>query len=191
MPLRDRVQYIDNLEQRVSSRAFEALVRRSFPNPETAIEFAKEENWEGFVVVDPDGIYGDRAFNFKGKPDRPGKFCGKLKPSYEDDFIAIWDPENGYGERSGKGSRAGGIKSVGLYQYDKKGELIFIANVSSGLTKELLAFLPKAKWPQVWKCEYTGRRYISDGDDTNAIDFPRFIALRTDKSPEECTNKGL
>lgn len=191
--MRDRVHYLDNIEQRAASPHFEALARLSFPSPEHAVEFAKEQGWEGFVVIDPDAVYGDKAFNFKGKPDRPGKACGKLKPTFEDDFIAIWDPENGYGERSGKGSRAGGIKSVGLYQYNKKGELIFISNVNSGLTKELLASLPGSKWPQVWRCEYKGRRYVSDGDDTNALDFPALPegGIRTDKSPEECINPRL
>lgn len=193
MAMRDRVQYLDTIEMEASCQHFEALVRLSFPTPEHAVEFAKEQGWEGFVVIDPDAIYGDKAFNFKGKPDRPGKACGKLKPTFEDDFIAIWDPENGFGERSQKGSRAGGIKSVGLYQYNTKGELIFIANVNSGLTKELLATLPSSKWPQVWRCEYKGRRYVSDGDDTNALDFPALPegGIRTDKEARECINPRL
>ena len=172
--------------------AYRPIEIYNFQTPEEAVEAAKASDWEGFVVVDPEGIYGDRAYNFKGKPDRPGKFCGKLKPSFEDDFVAIWDPEKGYGERSTKGSRDGGIKSVGLYQYDKKGELVFVANVSSGLTKEMLANLANPKWfPAVWQIEYTGRRYISDGDDTNALDFPRFITVRADKYPLECVNERL
>jgi hypothetical protein len=192
MPMFERAIFIDNIEQRAASPHFEALERSMFATPEDAIAFAKAKGWEGFVVIDPHAMgYGDKSYNFKGKPDRPGTVCAKLKPAYEDDFIAIWDPENGYGERSQKGSRAGGIKSVGLYQYDKNGKLTPIANVSSGLTKELLAFLPNAKWPQVWVIEYTGRRYISEGDDTNALDFPRFMAMRTDKSPAECVNPEL
>lgn len=163
-----------------------------FPTPDHAITHAKNAGWEGFVVVDPDGIYGDKAYNFRGKPDRPGSACAKLKPSYEDDFVAIWDPDRGYGERSTKGSRGGGIKSVGLYQYNRRGELVYISNVNSGLTKEMLTELADpSKYPQVWQIEYKGRRYISNGDDTNALDFPAYIRSRDDKRPSECINEEL
>lgn len=192
-PTRGRINLINDVGRRVSNRAFEPIALFDFPTKQDAEKFAIDANWEGYVVVDPEGVYGDRAYNFKGKPDRPGAFCGKLKPTFEDDFIAIWDPDKGFGERSTKGSRAGGIKSVGLYQYSQKGELVFISNVNSGLTKELLASLPKAAWPQVWKVEYKGRRYVSDGDDTNALDFPSLAenGIRTDKRPEECVNPRL
>ena len=190
--MKERVRYIDMIEDKAASPHYEALVRMPFESPEEAVAYAKENGWEGFVVIDPEAPgYGDKAFNFSGKPYRPGTACAKLKPTYEDDFVAIWDPDKGYGERSTKGSRAGGIKSVGLYQYDSKGELIFICNVNSGLTKEMLASLPNETWPQVWKVEYKGRRYISDGDDTNALDFPAFVAVRDDKRPGECINPRL
>jgi hypothetical protein len=176
-------------------KAFEPLLAVTFKSPDEAELYAKQQGWEGFVVIDPAAPgYGDKAFNFKGKPDRPAKFCAKLKPTFEDDFIAIWDPDKGYGERSTKASRGvGGIKSVSLHQYNKKGELVFIANVNSGLTDELLESLPKAAWPQVWKVEYKGRRYVSDGDDTNALDFPALAenGIRTDKKPAECVNERL
>lgn len=191
--MRERIALIRNLHKTVNNdNAFMPLDAYSFSSPEEAIEHAKKYGWEGFVVIDPDAVYGDKAFNFKGKPDRPGTACAKLKPAFEDDFVAIWNPEKGFGERSTKGSRAGGIKSVGLYQYNAKGELIFIANVSSGLTKELLLSQANVKlWPQVWQVEYTGRRYITDGEDTNALDFPRYIQTRSDKQPQECVNQKL
>lgn len=162
--------------------------------PAHAVQYAIQNGWEGFVVVDPKGVYGDRAYNFKGKPDRPGAFCAKLKPEYEDDFIAVWDPENGYGERSTKGRNDQGIKSVALFQINPKGETIFISNVSSGLTdkmKKELATTARGVWPQVWKVLYTERTYISQGDDTNALTFARYDSTRTDKRPEECINKEL
>ena len=191
-PVEDRFGMITNLGALVNSEHFRPLSILPFESPEQAELFAKENGWEGFVVVDPKGIYGDKAYNFKGKPDRPGKFCAKLKPSFEDDFVAIWDPDKGYGERSTKASRSGGIKSVGLYQYNKAGELVFIANCNSGLTDEFLnENADPSLYPQVWKVEYKGRRYISDGDDSNALDFPTFIEARTDKRPAECMNERL
>jgi hypothetical protein len=180
-------------KSRVQRKVFEPLHASKFASPEEAVAFAKANGWEGFVVIDPEAQgYGDKAYNFSGKPHRPGTACAKLKPSFEDDFVAIWDPDKGYGERSTKSSRGGGIKSVGLYQYNKAGELVFIANCNSGLTDEFIEANSNPKlYPQVWKVEYKGRRYVSDGDDTNALDFPAFIEARSDKRPNECVNERL
>lgn len=192
-PMEKRIETIRWLDSRIATDSvFRALEVYRCADPAEAIEIAKTSGWEGFVVIDPTAIYGDKAYNFKGKPDRPGTACAKLKPEFEDDFIAMWDPEKGFGERSTKGSRAGGIKSVGLYQYNPKGELVFVANVSSGLTKEfLLEQASPALYPQVWEVAYSGRRFISQGDDTNALDFPRFVRTRQDKTPNECVNPDL
>jgi hypothetical protein len=51
--------------------------------------------------------------------------------------------------------------------------------------------LPKSRWPQCWKVSYKGRRYVSDGEDTNALDFPALEQIRTDKNPNECINERL
>jgi ATP-dependent DNA ligase len=163
-----------------------------FKNPENAIEYAKANGWEGFVIVDPTGVYGDRAYNFKGKPDRPGALCAKLKPAYESDFIVMWDPDRGYGERSNKGRYTGGIKSVALFQYNKDGEFVFISNLNSGLTEEMKTNMAKSSlYPRVWQVEYTERTYKSAGDDTNALTFARFIREREDKKPQECIDEDL
>ena len=148
------------------------------------------------MVVDPNGVYGDKAFNFKGKPDRPGAFCAKLKPEWESDFVVMWDPSKGLGEASTKGRYAvggqPGIKSVALLQHDKNGVLRFISNCSSGMTEEMKRTLATpGAWPRVWEVAYSGRRYISDGDETNALDFPRFIRDRDDKSIDECVDDKL
>lgn len=163
-----------------------------FKDSNQAVEYAKKRGWEGYVVVDPDGIYGDKAFNFKGKPDRPGDVCGKLKPEYEDDFVAFWDPDKEWGERSTKSRNDQGIKCVALFQYNKEGQLIFISNVSSGLTDvQKKEWATTKRWPRVWKVIYKDRRYMSDGEDTNALDFAAFEEERTDKKPEECINPRL
>jgi hypothetical protein len=170
-----------------------------FNTPAQAVEFAKQRKWEGFVVVDPQGIYGDKAYNFKGKPDRPGAVCAKLKPEFEDDFIAIWDPDGQKfpelkfrGERSTKERNGLGIKSVALYQYNNKGEMVYISNVSSGLTDDMKSALANPLlWPAVWKIVYTDRTYQSQGDDTNALTFARFNEIRRDKNLSECINTEL
>lgn len=187
-PVRSRYSLIHELEYAddtlVPVQFFDS---GTFPTPMAAITIAKHNKWEGFVVVDPEGIYGDKGYNFKGKPDRPAASCSKLKPSFEDDFIAIWDPEAGHGERSTKKSNEQGIKSVALYQRNKEGELVYICNVASGLSKEQIKeWSDPKKFPMVWKVEYTERFFQSQGDDTNALIFPRFIEVRTDKKVEEC-----
>lgn len=192
-PVRDRYERINEID--FSGRAFlpvEVFMPDFLATPEQAVEYAKKRGWEGFVVIDPDGIYGDRAFNFKGKPDRPGAACAKLKPTYEDDFVAYWDPEKDWGERSTKARNDNGIKSVALFQYNKDGQLIPISQVSSGLSDEQKkTWAVTTRWPQVWKVEYKDRRYTADGEDTNALDFAAFVEERTDKKPEECINPRL
>jgi predicted DNA-binding WGR domain protein len=163
-----------------------------YSTPDEMRELAKLWKWEGFVMVDPDEPLGDRGMNFKGKPDRPGKVAAKVKPVYEDDFIAFWDPEKGQGDYSSKGRYGGkGMESATLWQYNEKMELVYIANVGSGLTEEMKSNALPSQFPQVWHVEYTERRYVSQGDKTNAIDHPRYVATRDDKTPEECINPLL
>jgi predicted DNA-binding WGR domain protein len=173
-----------------------------FPTPEYAVEKAKLHGWEGFVVVDPDAKYGAKGYNFKGKPDRPRSDCGKLKPRYEDDFVVEFDPDIGIGEWSTKDKFATGekrgIKNVILYQYDKNGEKIHICELSGGMTTEMKRDLADPRlFPQVWQVSYSDRRYRSEGDDSNAMDFAAYERTRWtkkekgDKLPHECVNPRL
>jgi len=177
----------------------------NFPNAEKALEHAKELGIEGWVVVDPDAIYGDKGWSLKGKPDRPSS-CAKSKPTAEDDFIAYWDPDKknmgewgtGKHERdkevmlpSGAVVEHGGVGSVALYQYNPKGELVYISKCSSGMAYEFQAQLRKEHFPFVCKCEFKGRTYISDGEKTNALRHPVFVEARDDKRADECVNEKL
>lgn len=181
-----------------------------FSSPEEAIIKAKDLGFEGFVVIDPDAIYGDKGWNLKGKPDRPSSVA-KLKPWFEDDFIAIWDPDNNpkgkkvYGEwgtgkheankivelPNGETVTHGGVGSIGLWQYNSKGELVFISKCSSGMSYEFQAKLRKEHFPFVVEVQYAERTYMSDGEDTNALKFPQFVRVRTDKTIKECINDRL
>lgn len=176
-----------------------------FYNTDAAVSWAKQYDLEGWVVVDPDGIYGDKGWNMKGKPDRPGAFCAKLKPWFEDDFVVMWDPGRkvgtlGKGKHemdkvvtlpSGQNWQHGGVGSVGLFQYNSKKELVYICDCSSGMDFEFQAKLQAHSFPFVAEVKYVDRSYISDGDDTNALTFPGFVRVRTDKSLEECINEKL
>jgi hypothetical protein len=192
VPVKERFERINELDYGGAFLPIEVFGVDFLANPEQAVAHAKEMGWEGYVVVDPNGIYGDKAYNFKGKPDRPGSVCAKLKPDYEDDFVAYWDPSKGWGERSTKARNNLGIKSVALFQYNKEGQLIPISQVSSGLSDDQKRdWAVTDRWPQVWKVKYKDRRYMSDGDDTNALDFAAFVEERTDKAPTECINPKL
>jgi ATP-dependent DNA ligase len=167
-------------------------------NREKAMLYSKILDWEGWVVVDPNGVFGDRAYNFRGKPDRPGKFSGKLKPEFEDDFIALWDPDNteGLGEygKWGRGKRQGQVGSVELYQYDSRGNMVYICDCGGGIIKTddfAENFSDPELYPMVLKVLYTSRTYTSDGEKTNALQFPRVVEIRTDKDADECINERL
>ena len=195
-PVRARLDLIHELDYGLTRghiRPVPVFNESNFKDSDDAVAYAKKNGWEGFVLVDPDGVYGDKAFNFKGKPDRPGSYCAKLKPSFEDDFVVMWDPEHGHGEFSTKGRYGGaGIKCVALYQYNSKGELIYISNLNSGMTEKMKIEMANPKlWPKVWRVEYKERTYMSEGDDTNALTFAAYIEERTDKRPEECINPEL
>lgn len=202
----DRYDHIKLLCQTIDPRLIQPIQVRSFPSTDAAINYAKDQNLEGWVVVDPAGIYGDKGWNLKGKPDRPSSVCAKLKPWFEDDFVIMWDPSKKWGTfgkgKHEKGKRVelpgeagsvihGGVGSVGLFQYNTRGELIYVCDCSSGIDYEFQAQLQPGNFPFVAEIKYVDRSYISEGDDTNALSFPVFVRVRTDKQPEECINETL
>lgn len=145
---------------------------------------AERLDWEGWVIVDPNAIMGDRAWNMRGKTDRPG-FTGKLKPTFEGDFVAYWDPAEGLGEY-GTGRQQGLVKSLALFQYDNKGELVRIAQAGSGLTDEMKRDLANpSKFPIVVQVAFDG--WTPKG----SLRFPRVLRIRDDKAPHECVNTKL
>jgi hypothetical protein len=146
---------------------------------ESALFFAKELGWEGWVVQDPAGVYEERAVNFAGKADRP-KFAAKCKPKFEADFMVRWDPDNGQGTW-GKGKKAGGVGAVFAYLWDGKGWQ-YVSKVGGGLSAENVAkFADPSIYPMVWKVEF------ASWTDKGSIQFPEFISVREDKLPRECT----
>lgn len=158
---------------------------------------AKKWGWEGFVVVDPGGVYGDRAYNFRGKTDRPGKFCGKLKPVHELDAVAFFDPDGavlhmGPQGKWGTGNNRGMVGSISLYQYNSAGKLIYLCDCGGGIDDEFRAkYSDPRSYPIVVEVEFTDRTFTSEGDKTNALQFPRLVRTRDDKAPDECVDVRL
>lgn len=176
-----------------------STANKSFSNVNAAMEFAKNANWEGWVVVDPEAVMGDKAYNFRGKTDRPGKASGKLKPVFEGDFVAYFDPENSqanfpHGKRGkwGRGKYRGMVGAVSLYQYDSEGSLVYICECGGGIDDEFRAnYSDPADYPIVVEVEYTERTFKSEGDKTNALTYPRLSRVRHDKAPDECVEEKL
>jgi ATP-dependent DNA ligase len=156
-----------------------------------AVAVAMALGWEGWVVVDPHSGFGDKSFTFLGKDYRPREFSAKIKPDFEDDFIARFDPENGQGSW-GRGKRTGTIGAVALFQLDDKGEEHYICECGGGISDEFAAQYSNTElFPMVLKVQYATRTYARNGDETNALQFPRIVGVRTDKDLDECINPRL
>jgi ATP-dependent DNA ligase len=205
MPVKERYALIvGHAAQAGMTSRINPITWTNFANPDAAVAFAKEHGMEGWVVVDPTAIYGDRGWNLKGKPDRP-KTVAKLKPWFEDDFVAYWDPDKGIGEwgtaRHERDKTVtlpsveqvvhGGVGSVMLYQYNSTGELVPISKCSSGMDYDFQAKLRSKDFPLVVEISYAERTYISDGEKTNALKFAKIVRVRDDKKPAECINPRL
>lgn len=199
----DRLFLFEDTEIRHRLDLAELFSRKFVRSPEILCEFeypgdlseimdiALHRGWEGFVAIDPLATYREHAVNLRGKPDRPKNHCVKIKPVYEDDFIAMWDPDNGVG-KYGRGKNLGKLGAVELYQFNLAGELIKISDMGNGWTNEFIDDnSDPGQWPKVLQVKYENRTYVSRGDKTNALQFPRFVAEREDKSPDECINPEL
>ena len=161
---------------------------------DAALEMAKQEGYEGWVCYQASAIIGAQSYSFDGKANRPA--CAfKLKLAQTDDFIAYWNPDKGTKERPqgtwGTGKNMGKVGTVSLYQLDKTGKEVYICDCS-GFNDEIRNYLTGLKiWPICIEVKFEGRSYISQGDKSNALEFPRFQRIRYDKLPQDCMNELL
>jgi ATP-dependent DNA ligase len=144
------------------------------------VNWAKEQGWEGYVVIDPQSTYGDRAWSFHGKNERPKEVC-KLKPDIDVDVIVRWDPKNKVGEM-GKGKHSGQVGSVAAYLFDDTTKQeVFVGKVGTGITDEQAKKFAKVNaYPMVWQITAKG---WTDGGKLRHASLER---VREDKKLEEC-----
>lgn len=149
------------------------------------LDFAKDQDWEGWVVVDPESTYGEKTYNFRGSPERP-VVCGKLKPLLEADFVVRWDPDDTLGGgkigKRGKGKKSKGVGSVQAYLVHHDGREIPVGLVGGGLEDEdVIRFADPKLYPMVWKVEFAS--WTKSG----SLQFSRFDRERDDKRIDECS----
>jgi ATP-dependent DNA ligase len=147
------------------------------------VNWAKERRWEGFVVVDPDAVYGDKAWSFRGKNDRPKELC-KLKPDIDVDVIVYWDPKKKLGEM-GKGKHSGQVGSVAAFLWDGEQE-IPVGKIGTGITDEQTKKFANPKlYPMVW--QITAKGWTDGGK----LRHGSLVRVRDDKKPDECGTEQM
>jgi len=169
-------------------------------NPDNWEETAKENCWEGFVIVDGDSLPGDKFFSFDGDAKRP-KGHHKLKPVWEEDVVI-------YAGVKGTGKRLGRIGSVLVAQiHPDTGEWMRCGKVGSGFTdedlddleitfkKKHLPIFSKEKEDEVDlnTCDgiVTMIEYGERQPKTQKFRFGVFMRTRTDKAMHECIAQRL
>jgi hypothetical protein len=160
-----------------------------------ALEEAELGGYEGWVAYQRSGSMDGMSFSFNGKPTRP-KCCFKVKSMKEDDFICYWDPEdrkdNGKQGSWGSGKNSSRVGTFSMYQLDSEGNEIYICEVGSGLTDaQRDEYADVNLFPLVAEVQYASRSYVSEGDKTNALEFPSVARIREDKLPQECVNDKI
>lgn len=170
-------------------------------NPENWESIAKENDWEGFVIVDGSSKPKDYFYTFSGKPKRP-KGCYKLKPVYEEDVVV-------YAGLEGGGKRLGQVGSIFVKQiHPETGKWFNCGKVGSGFKDDDQALFEdlfkKHNLPIFSKTKDAEQADLSDGsgfvvevkyterqEGTNKFQFPVFVRVRYDKAIEECEAQKL
>jgi len=160
--------------------------------------YVEEKGLEGLVIYDSTHKPGERSYNFRGKPQRPD--CWKWKPEFEDDFFVVFDPNKEFGwDQGGKFGRGRSQDRAGricLYQKNDRGDYVYCSGCGTGLShNQRMEVVNRALEGDglagVAEIKFVTRRYLKEGDGSNALVEPRFIRWRDDKDVEEIVNSLL
>lgn len=139
----------------------------------------KEKGWEGFVLRLP-GEASQVGYTLNGKASKMGAY--KLKFLSEDDFVVVRV------DKGKAGKHAGFYAQFHLAQYMKNWNLTEFGKCGPGkLSHDELKDLTeridsdRLKIPFVIEIEYASRQ-----GDSGKLEFPQFVRVRDDKTPEEC-----
>lgn len=164
--------------------------------PKTWENVAKDNRWEGFVVMDCSSVPGDKLFSWDGDAKRP-KGHHKLKTTKTEDVVV-------FAAVSGTGKRLNKIGAVFVKQKNPDTQEFFnCGKVGSGFTEEDIDYLTnlckEKNIPILNKdteiknvdlnsnnCLVIEIEYGERQSDTNKFRFPVYLRLRNDKSAEEC-----
>lgn len=171
-----RLDILDNIFRKTDNK-YIVPVEICHTSPDKDLEFAKLLKIEGFVILDINARYGDKAYSFDGKAQRPGGIW-KRKPKYEDEFIIT-----GYYEGTGRNrGRLGGFTLEQIHP--ETGNRINCGKCGGGFTdKQRIDFLKLDLVGKTIKVEFDSRQFENNG--IYALRFPEFRGL-SDKVPEEC-----
>ena len=69
---------------------------------------------------------------------------------------------------------------------------MYLCACGGGMDDEFRAkFSNPSSYPIVAEIRYTSRTLVADGEKTNALQFPRILRVRDDKTPDECIEERL
>ena len=196
------IEWMEFLNESLTHKGYRGFVhtmRVFYGGLANAFKHVEKEGFEGLVVYDGEATFGEKAFNFRGKSERPD--CWKQKPIYEEEFIAVFGPQHkgkcGWKELGsyGRGKNMDRVGNLALYQLDRRKNPVYICNVGTGLDdaarKEIAEASKETPWVDVVSVEYAGRKYISKGQISNALTFPSFQKIHEDKTIGEVINEEL
>ena len=157
------------------------IYRTDFNND---LELAKQLKFEGFVVLDVESSFGDKAYSFDGKAQRPDAIV-KRKPKFEDEFVIT-------GWYEGNGRNRGSLGGFYIKQiHPITNEWINCGKCGGGFSDEQRVEYWNEKEELIGttiKVEFDSRQPPKDG--RYALRFPEYKGP-ADKTPEECIAQFL
>lgn len=92
----------------------------------------------------------------------------------------------------GTGKNMKRVGSISLYQFGEDQVKRYVCEVGSGLTdKQKQQIADDGMFVEVLQIGYQDRKYITRGDDSNALTFPKVMRIRKSKKLRECKDKEI